>query len=572
MTPRAYFFLALVVAFHGTAAGALPAKYVETEIDNSQTCTYAVKWDAAKSPQRPELFGSSAQTPITWLNFLSERQLLGYDPLFRPGPVSFAYNGRPLVRDRNLNLQILRDDGTWQTVALFAVAKESFARQGISWTTSSQWPGSPVFGSGPGQEERVVFDRDCHGYMVVNAYRSSLGFAFLLHSPDGGHSWAAYRLPGWSGDGGVRMELPSNPQHVLSRPPVIILHQHLPAPGSPNRAVLLFPEKRIDGTLDIVNPSAPNTHVTVENTICCGDHSGNMTHVVSDGDWVHFAYPSSVPLLTNGRWGTSQHVVTFRRSTRAVESGPTYIGTGFNGPASADSGSSTEPNPHNQPALAIGSDGFLHVVIGGHGAEMKYRKSSAPHVTSSWGAAEEVGLAPDSYTYPALIIDRHNQPHVVSRWSDPGYRFVLVHRMRSASTGAWSAQKVLLDPGRQYYGVWHHKVGIDPWNRMFVSYSYTTGNLWADEASDFASAWGFTLTKLDPTCPNYNVSQQNQPGARYCEYGGYTDVSPGVLVSIDSGASFRLGTTGEFFKGVPASPVDAPTDTKAAIKMLLLDN
>jgi hypothetical protein len=297
---------------------------------------------------------------------------------------------------------------------------------------------------------------------------------------------------------------------------------------------LLFPQKRRDGTLDIGNP------VTVEDTVCCASHSGNDTQVVTDGDLVHFAYPGAKLAVdkATGRKGTPEFVGTFRRSTGKPVSGPTLVGIGFDGPA----GDADKPNAHSQPALALDAKGFLHVVISGHDAELRYRKSLGAHASTRWSEPELVSLPPHEYTYPSLLLDTFDQPHVYARAADATYRFLLVHRWRNKVTNTWSAQNVLLDPGRLYKVEWYHKVTIDPAGRFFVSYSYLPSNLFADEAALFGKVWGFTLVKDDPSCRSYNSWDPRSPG-KYCEYHGYSAVSPGVIVSSDNGATFKLATT-----------------------------
>jgi hypothetical protein len=532
---------ATAVALASFGANCTPV-YIPTTLSSAETCSRAVDWNGPKVTLNPPELTAAVTSPIVWSGFQSERQQFGYNPAFAPGPVSIAPNGRPILRDKNLTLWVLNDNGTWKTVSLFSAAEQSLQQQGHTWTTSPNWPGSPLFGSAAEQDRRVVFDQHCHAYTVVNAIRSSLGFAFLLHSRDGGRSWSAYALPGWTGDGDVRMEVPSSTKHRLSRPPVLVLHKHAFQAGPGSSAVLLFPKKRSDGTLDIGSP------VTVADTVCCGSHSGNDTQVVTDGDLVHFAYPRAT-LETDpatGRIGTPQYVVTIRRSTGQPVWAPTLVGFGFDGPT----GNATVANAHSQPALALDSAGFLHVIISGHDAEMKYRKSSAPHASTSWSAAEFVSLSPHTSTYPSLLLDALDQPHVISRWADATYRFLLVHRLRNAITNTWSTQNVLLNPGRSYKAEWYHKALIDPAGRLFVSYSYYPANLFADEATLFGNVWGFTLTKQNPACVSYNSSQP-QPPATYCEYNGYTDVSPGVLLSWDNGTVFRPSTTPLFSQNPP---------------------
>jgi hypothetical protein len=525
---------AAAVALGVFGANAAPV-YIPTTLSREETCTRAVQWDAPKVTLDPELLvipGSAA--PIVWQNFESERQQFGYNPAFSPQSVSIAPNGRPIIRDKDLTLWILNDDGTWKTVPLLSVAQQSLQQQGYTWTTT---PPYPLFASAPEQDRRVVFDQHCNAYMVVNAYNSSLGFAFLLHSRDGGESWSAYPLPYWTGVGDVRMEAPSSPKHRLQRPPVIILHANPDGNGTARDTVLVLTKKLTNGNLDL------GTRKTITDTVCCASHSGNDTQVISDGDLVHFGYPHAPALVdpVTGRKGTRQEIVTYRRSTGLQVSGPTVLGFGFDGPT----GDAANANAHSQPALALDSAGFLHVVISGHDSQMWYRKATTPHVSTGWGTPEYVSQGAHYYTYPSLILDALDQPHVISRSGESAIVFKLVHRMRNAATAAWSTEKVLLDPGRTHKVEWYNKATIDPAGRLFVSYSYSPSLLLAAEATQFSSVWGVTLTKVVSSCVGNRcvyVGPDNQIPA----------VSPGVLVSWDNGTVFRLLTTPRFLQNPPA--------------------
>lgn len=571
--------------------------YVETGLDRSLTCTQALSSKAPKATGEPELKVPKAMAPIRWPRdangdpqFGGERQLYGYNPAFARNEeifaadlekkassrVSFAFSGRPLIRDENLTLRVLLDDGRWQRIPLLAAAMTSLQRQGKTWSVVTP---NPLFATGVAHESRVVFDDQCHAYTVVNAYRSSLRFAFLLHSFDGGHSWAAYPLPGWSGDGSVRMELPTSTRATLADPPVLILHQI--DGGSEHKAVLLFPEKNRDGTLKrSADGFLQTVDVTVEGTMCCANHAGSESQVASRDGKVHFAYPVDYTAKHKLRNGTPEYIATFDRSTGKRIGNPSYLGLGLNGPAASPADvckpgepeqGCNQPNAHNQPALAIDASGYLHVVVAGHGADMWYLRSTHPNRSDSWLPAEPIGLMPDAknyyadtYTYPSLIIDANNRPHVIARWSGEGgkYEFELVYISRDTNSRPWSVQKILLNPDRSYYTSWHHKFSIDHAGRLFVSYYYDPGNLFADEARRFANVWRFPqLCELDVTpakCPgkieenpprrDFNRAEQNLEGARYGTYTGYMEVSPGLLVSFDNGATFQLATTREFFR------------------------
>jgi hypothetical protein len=583
----------LVIAAMGLAeraAAALPF-YVDTEISNSQTCTYAVKWDAPKAGGRPiELTVLPVRTPIRWA-YQTQTQQFGYQSSyqtnrmsFNPGRVSFATNGRIVIRDRDLTLWILNDDATWQDVSLKAAAIQSLLQQRAADPSIPEWDGN--FMVRPEAEERVVFDRDCHAYSVVNAFRSSLARPFLLHSADGGRSWRAYLLPpapfgGGNGHyGSVRMEVPTSGKTTLDGPPALLIDHAFDPDPIADEIRLYVPAKNVDGTLTI-GPA-----IVIGNTICCARHSGFETSVISNGDLVHVSYPGNTVATdpATGRKGTPQYVATYRRSTRAPllnppgASVPAPVGVGLDGPFHGQvPPDQVSADQHNAAAIAIRDD-YLHVVIGGHAAEMNYRRSQrtiasyvADNVPITWTAPEYIGRRPDlanpadnsdSYTYPSLFVDQLNQPHVVARWNTLGYEWTLIHTYRRASDARWMPQQSLLEPDRPYYGAWYHKLGGDPLGRMFVSWSYRPNELTEAEAENFRLKQGMDLHS--PTACRDGR----------CAYDGTIDISPGILVSYDQGATFELAVTDHFFINTPASPAPPGSSDviREAAKAIILDN
>jgi hypothetical protein len=542
--------------------------FVDTELQRKDMCTGDFKVEAERLQSAHAHFGDAlaktVPTPIVWNKFRGERELFGYAPSFKPNRVSFATNGRPIIRDRELTLQILQDDGRWERVPLLPVVAQSLRQQGLVSTANPWVPKfekDKSFDSGPPTEERVVFDDQCRAYTIVNANDSSLGQSFLLYSADGGHSWAAYAIPKTNDPlYTVFLEAPVNGSMLRSTPALIVAEKYDPVaddgtyPPHAHHAWLLFPEIAASGSLTLTGPFAVSDH-----TLCCGGHSGFEAQAVSYGDHIHIAYPgdvSAVDPLTH-RLGTPQFVRTFSRRLQRFLKPPVFVGTGLLGPANQTEDAAHDgPDSHSQTAMAIDKQGFIHLVIGGHGSRMVYRKSLVSDDSDQWSTPEVIGLRPrvgdrkdfaDEYTYPSLILDRDGQPNVLARWSGDAYTFRLIYTMRSNRTGLWSDQQVLLDPGRAYYGVWYHKFTLDPWGRLFVSYSYYPDNLFADEAETLAAQYGIALT-VDPTTPACVPTRLGDPKPNYCHYLGYSDIGGGILIRRRAGARFVLASTPEFLQ------------------------
>jgi hypothetical protein len=114
------------------AAAAPAASFMETDLPRDATCAGEFKAAAvANAPGKfPDSLAQPVRTPIVWNRFRGERELFGYSPAFVPNRVSFATNGRPIIRDRDMNLQVLIDDGRWMRISLKTVLSESLKQQG----------------------------------------------------------------------------------------------------------------------------------------------------------------------------------------------------------------------------------------------------------------------------------------------------------------------------------------------------------------------------------------------------------------------------------------------------------
>ncbi|HEX4047954.1 MAG TPA: BNR-4 repeat-containing protein, partial [Elusimicrobiota bacterium] len=540
--------------------------------------------------------------------FRSERQQYGYRPAFTPNPVGFCSNGRVMIRDSQLDLQFLEDDGTWKSISLLDAARRSLEAQGYrlpDWDAYAK-SGSTLragarcagiaclgIGSGPFADERVAADDRGGLYTLIDGSESALRFAVLLHSPDGGRSWAAYPLtaPGVPFSSyTAHMEVPSSPG-PLKDTPAILIHEKAashgaddaflrrdPASGrylwswtTPNDLYLVVPKRNRDGSLSLPSPRLVST-----GTICCGEHSGSENQAVSAGDSIFIAYPGDQPLRdpVAGRWGTPEYIVEFSRKKGAVVTPrPLLLGIGFDGPAANDNFLNPRTKPplsppyaddHDQPALAIGRDGRIRAIVGGHDARLRYLESKRPRaIDRGWSAPRTIGVEPnrampdaDEYTYPSLMLDAGGSPNVVARWAGAHYHFSLAYLRFDSKTSRWE-QRLLVDPGRPYYGVWYHRLSVDPSGRLFLSDSYFPQNLFADEARIFAAAWDFPEMAPAPAAPGKApcpLTDSGAPGSNYCPYIHYGRVSPSILMSPGGGRPFRLATTHDFFVSSDGKP------------------
>jgi hypothetical protein len=558
--------LALGASTSGGANSIDPA--VPTEIRRTDMCEGDFK--AASDRLRiarahfDDALPRTVTTPIVWNTFRGERELFGYSPSFTPNRISFATNGRPIIRDRELNLQVLTDMGSWDKFPLLHVAAQSLQQQGVISSANPWLPKlekNKLFDSGPHSDERVVFDHNCRAYTLINSNYSTLGRSFLLYSNDGGHSWAAYPIPKTDDPlYTVSIEAPVNGSVLWESPALIVAESYDPAlpdgsyPRNAHKAWLLFPVLTPSGRLTLAGPFSISDH-----TLCCGSHSGFEAQAVSYRGHIHIAYPgdSTASDPTTHERGTPQFLRTFSRHLQRFINAPVFVGVGLLGPENqVPSDTHDEPDSHSQTAVAIDHAGFVHVVIGGHGSHLVYRKSLRPDNTDQWSKPEVFSLHPkagdrtdfvDEYTYPSLILDRDGQPNVLARWSGDSYTFRLIYTLRSNRTNSWAPQQVLLDPGRAYYGVWYHKMTSDPWGRLFVSYSYYPDNLFSDEAETLATEHRLTL-HVAPSNPPCVPTRLNASKPNYCQYLGYADIGGAIIMRRPGQSQFVLASTPEFFE------------------------
>jgi len=535
---------------------------------------------------------------------LSEKDLFGYQPQYSPDRVSFATNGRPLIRaqDAGLTLQVLGDDGSWSGVSLLQAAQTSLSRQGYTWALG---PSDIV--ADYGAESRIVYDRNCNAYALIDAARSTMSHlngpsehhSILMHSMDGGRSWAAYVIPlpdpalpnpdfpedtHRNTDYAVNMEVPTA-GHVLDGPPALLMHprwyadiQHNRLPATQKERdehvlELVAPTRIWDGTLSLGVPQRVSPHASTGAGI-----AGSENYAVTLGDHIYVVYPGDAVDTdpVSGRIGTPAYVTIFTRSNASFTA-PVPIGVGVSLTSPIPSQDAcTEQKPcvvddHDQPVVARDSQGYLHVMIGGHNGPMYYRKSLYADSASWWSAPEVVGDAWQiaTYTYPSLIIDRSNRPIVAARTSNNSeYAFKAVVMRRETT---WGDAITLLDPGKGDYGNWYHKLSLDPWGHVFVSYGYYSDVLYTDEKAILENTYQgwilsllLPLTECAPTAHDAPVAQRNR-----CTYRGVSIVSPGVLAAdINqswSDVKFELATSGSFLGIGPRVWVDTANVTNHSV-------
>ena len=403
--------------------------------------------------------------PLVLKPYQHENAQFGYAPDFPlDSQVYFDPENRPFLVASD-GIAILRE-GRWTTTD---VRRNVLPSAGDGERTSYQVSGT-----------KIAFDRSGGVYVLATAGRQ----AALLHSTDGGRTFAACPIPSRDGQSrsydfeqfsGHNEALkpaagPDPPDRSQSPSPPPIVRYALT--GSDPK---LFWRRLHD--LELFVPKTAGGRLVMSEPIlisskCIGlaSHSGIPSSAVSRGDKVHVVWAEATEPAEKVP-GVPTFVVTYDRATGQLGQ-PALVGYG------------APPNDiHNSPSITMDSQGYLHVLAGTHGRPFQYARSLKPNDASGgWTEAEPVG--PDlSQTYIGFVCGpddtlhltyrlwhRNEQPHPRSHYASLAYS-------RKRPGQPWEAPRVLVVPPFSEYSVYYHRLTIDRQGRLFLSYDYWS-TLW----------------------------------------------------------------------------------------------
>lgn len=307
---------------------------------------------------------------------------------------------------------------------------------------------------------KIAFDRAGDVYALASAGAQ----AFLLHSADGGRTFAAHPLPR-RGDRTGTLDFEQFSGHNrLDGPPPILRYAHTASdPRLFWRRVhdleLLLPRKTAGG-LVVGEPV-----LVTQQCIGLAAHSGIPSSVVSRGTKVHVTWAEATDPQQQVP-GVPTYVVSYDRDTHTLGT-PVLVGYG------------APPNDiHNSPSITIDSRGYLHVLAGTHGKPFQYARSSVPNdAQQGWSAAVPVG-ADLSQTYIGLVCGADDTLHLVYRlWRFGAAPFPASHQatlayQRKHPDQPWEPPQILVVPPFSEYSVYYHRLTIDQAGQLFLSYDY----------------------------------------------------------------------------------------------------
>jgi hypothetical protein len=103
----------------------------------------------------------------------------------------------------------------------------------------------------------------------------------------------------------------------------------------------------------------------------------------------------------------------------------------------------------------------------------------------------------------------------------------------------WSGKnhKVLVSPGRSFYGVWHQKFTLDNHGDLYLFYSYTPNQLTEDEWETLKLHYPFqSWTEVEELQPPFCVHAIDPR----CWLHPMPDITNVVIKSMDRGGSWTL--------------------------------
>jgi hypothetical protein len=474
------------------------------------------------------------------------------------GEINFSPTRRPIIRDSELKIRYLEDNGTWSAIDLRQIIQAWAAANGKAWH-GGEWSDYTV-------DRRVVLTNDCHLYTIASGLLSAAGqdaarayrSTMLLHSKDGGGTWQIVELKVLGGYPTARLEYQANGA-ILSRPPAIITHTLDGGYGRDTQANahdlnLYVPKLLSNGDVDVGTPKLISTRSIL------GPYHASTNQVVGFGDKITVLYPTTELGTTNysglctapagsNCYGAVIYARTFHRSQNRLGN---EVRVGVAASASLQPVSAAADN-HDQPTGAVDSNGVIHVVLGAHAGVLQYATSIGfGEADAGFTLPKPVAYIPSNpltrqYTYATMAIDSQNALHLTARASH-GFRLHYL-RKRVGETDFTSpiSDRALIDvygngeTGPVPYIHFNQKMSIDPWGRLWLVVTPYYGQMNPIQRDAYQAAYRLpTMTPFDCRADAPTI----------CFYREATNVRriSEVYVSYDRGNTWSLATTASFLR------------------------
>ncbi len=442
------------VQFTAPAAGQASVCHVRaTPRGDPEVTTYATL--TVRGGESPA--GEPLDLPLVLQPYAHENRQFGYLPDYAvDNQVYFDLENRPFVVAGGQLFR--REEEQWTSTRLAEAVVRSVPSIGSgTWSSIST---------------KIAFDADNDLYLLGRA-GSTVG---LLHSTDGGASFTAYVLAGRESEPRAWDLEQFSGHNVPEGPPPVIRNTRRHRDTDPrlrwrsiNDLELFVGEKTADGRLTFQPPL-----LISDMALGLSMHSGIPSSVVSRDSKVHVVWGEATdPAISREEIpGVPAYAVTYDRDAETLGE-PVFLSFG------------PPPNDgHNTPSITMDSRGYLHVVVGTHGAPFQYLRSSEPNdAESGWTSATRTSDANLRQTYVGLVCGADDTLHLVFRlWRSgdqhlDGASWAALAYQSKPPGGSWSEPRVLVAPPLSEYSIYYHRLTCDRQGALFLSYDYWS-TLW----------------------------------------------------------------------------------------------
>lgn len=380
------------------------------------------------------------------------------------GSPGFGTDGTAYVRDEK-QLLVLR--GGVQVAALDFEELAAIAVNRDIPDVDGNWDRS--WDQGFMNDKAVVSDDSGRLYTLLIPRYSNLHNAALLWSDNGGKDWHALKLPGRN----AAIERP-DAFNDHSGPPTVLSFENYGGVVGKRLWLNLF--KAADG---VVTADGPPILIS-NNSVLAGNHSGAANSTFTRRGKVFVAFNTDDCSST----GTRIVVRQVDRVKHAIEGDEVVLGRSLT-QACGD--------VHDIPAITMGPDRRLIVVIGAHHALLQWVQAAAPDsALGGWSSATPIGtngLAKgDVFTYVSLAMSRDGTLNLISRLTDASARYPLV-QLRKPWNEPWqrwpsgSIVRPIAVPDRSHYSAWRQRMTVDSLGNLYLNFRYYPNMLSNDEAA-----------------------------------------------------------------------------------------
>ncbi len=395
--------------------------------------------------------------PLVIDPFAHENRQFGYLPDYAlDNELYFDLENRPFVVAGNTLHR--EQDGEWVRTDLSQAVVRT-----IPDTATGSWSAN---GS------KVAFDSDNHVYLIGRSGRT----AALLRSTDHGETFTAIIIPGREGEPRAWDLEQFSGHNTPEGPPAVVRltrtrrdTEHRLRWRSMNDLDLFVAETTDDGDIAFHEPVR-----LTDAALGASMHSGIPSMVVSRGSTIHVVWGEATdPDIGRDEIpGVPAYVASYDRETRTL--GPPVFMS--HGPPPNDG--------HNTPGITMDSEGYLHVVVGTHGAPFQYLRSLEPNDAYT-GWTEETRTSDDNLrqTYVGLVTGADDALHLVFRlWRTgeehlDGALWAALAYQRKLPGEDWGDPQILVAPPLSEYSIYYHRLTADRDGRLFLSYDYWS-TLW----------------------------------------------------------------------------------------------